>query len=188
MRLLAFLLLSLPLMAQIRVTFTQQGVEVLKSVGGRRIKGVGVVAITAQNFGTTVRTLQAQEVYAAAAHVGISYISPSVATLLLNRNAAKSGPQIFLDSITISSAVTGTLGITKTIPMANGISAALSLAPMVIPLIQHFLTAQLPQPGIVESHLVQGSWVLAPLAMIPDGLLMLTRFQGNWKPVEAELQ
>ena len=185
---LVLFLLVAPAHAQIRITFTQQGAEVIRTVGGHRIKGVGICAVTAQNVGPSQRSLQAQEVYAAAAKTGISYISPSLANAILSRNSAKSKPQIVLDAMTIASSVTGTLGITKTIAMPNGIAAGLSLAPMVIPLIQHFLTAQLPQPGIVQSHLLEGSWKLDPLGMIPDGMLMMARFQGNWEPKEVEIQ
>lgn len=197
-RSLLLLLLALPFYSQgqIRVTFSQQGAEVVRTVSGRLIKGVGVIALTGQNIGPLEHTVRAQELYSAAARSGISYISPSVALAMLERNAARSKAQLGLDGSSFGAGIIGVLGTGRVIPMGNGLALGLSLAPLAIPLIQRFFTSQLPATNVIRDHLlVSGEWKLDPAGlvgsgprngdMIPDGLLILSRYQGNWQPREV---
>ena len=182
----AWLLLALPLAAQVHVTLSPQGAEALRTASGKRIQGVGLVAVTAVNHGPA-RTVQAQEIYALAAHLGIAYIAPNLAEAMLTRTAARSKARIGLDAIALGSGVSGVLGTTKAVSMGNGLAAGLSLAPIAIPILAKFLSDQQPAAHTAIDALLRGSYQLAQGGALPDGRLMLVRYHGDWMPREGDI-
>lgn len=184
------LLLSLPLSGQIHVTFSQGGAESIKSASGKRIPGVGIVFVTAVNHGPA-RVVQAQEIYGLAAHLGIAAIGPNVAAAMLGQTAARSPWRVAADVITIGSgiaALPAIVSLTGKSPIMNKYwTAGFAALPVVEPLALKFAQDQQPAVSVAVEGLLQGSYQIATGGALPDGRMMLVRFQGNWGPREGDL-
>jgi hypothetical protein len=181
-----FALLVSAATAQIHLSFSQQGSSSLITVAGSKIKGQGLVAVTAENLGAADRILDPGAVYSAAGALGISYILPHVAIPTVARTQAFSWPVLGLDGVTTASQIGGALGLTRIVKMSNGWTLALTIGlPLAAKYIEGKLAAASPAVSIVATDLLQ-----APLPVKAHStvmMLIVARYQADWPPKEALL-
>ena len=172
--------------APVTLSFAQQGAETSRTVGGRVIPGIGVASVQACNHTSADLVRSAGLIDSAARNLGISTISPTLASPILDRSKNKSPFQIGIDVGSLVSSGTGILGTTHIIPMPSGVAAGLSLVPALIPLLQSFFTARLPNESPVLTNLLQGD--IALKAGSCSEKLFLYVYNGPWEPKQTAIQ
>ena len=173
--------------AQVSLTFAQQGAASLKTVGGKKIKGVGLVAVVVKNHGEHDLTLEPGDIYIAAGKLGLSFILPDVALSTVAREKAYSLPALALDGAGLGSQVAGLLNLTKTIKMSNGwVIVLTTVIPTGLSYAKTKFAATQPVDSVLAADLLQ-----RPIGIRAGGsstCLIVTRYAGNWLPKETQLQ
>lgn len=168
----------------VRVTISQQGLEVLKTASGRKLKGVAVAAVRACNLDPRMRPIEADEIYQAIETSGIETLLAADSADLLARSAETSLQQAIIDGIGLTSEAVGLAGATKTLKLGNGASLALIFAPTVLKGITNYAQKRSARPATVTDHILKGSYSLAPHgspgSCITDGKLILYHYFGKW--------
>lgn len=192
MRALVFLVAALPLAAQLRVSFQQQGAETLKTVSGKRLKGVGVGRVAVCNvapLNDRVRDVDSELIYIEAGKLGISTLSPVVAAPVLDRSIATSLSQFLVDLSTAASGIVGVLGLSDKLKMPTWLAEVLTAAPAVFLLFRGLFQKHVASDQPIKDNLLRGVYSsIAPQRCIPDGRVFLFRYAGDWPPREVIIQ
>ena len=175
-----------PLWAELRVSFQQQGAETLRTLSGKRLKGVGVGRVAVCNVGPVARDVDAELIYIEAGRAGISTLSPIVAGPVLDRSIATSFAQFLVDLSTLGSGLVGVLGLSDKLKMPTWLAEVLTAAPAVFLLFRGLFQKHVASDQPAKDNLLRGVYPsIAPARCIPDGRIFLFRYAGDWAPREV---
>ena len=138
------------------VSFSPQGAEILKTMTGKRIKGVGIHELVICSSGT----VQAGAVYQLAVSNGILPISPAQAGTLFRQTAARSVPAIMLAGAGYASLGIPVLGQAGVISMTSRLIVGILSGHALFDSFRGQVQAQLPDPTPLLTALLDPEAVL----------------------------